>query len=222
MRVIVTECEVQYFGRGETFLSKGFRVVIIKQDGSVSVHANEGTKPLNYMPAGSTLTVKKFKNHEKWFFVGKKEEIILKIFNITADQTFEVADSNNKLVRFKTEKQLQELLAHNPEPILLSHGEQTTDNIEIHTEYLTAAGAIDLLIHNHSRETTHIVELKRTAMLGAVDQCVRYLSAYSDDVPEQHSGYRIIVSLAAYDIRPNTRAQAERKKVHCVLLEPPT
>lgn len=222
MRVIVAECEVQYFGRGETFLPKGCRAIIIKEDGSVSVHSNEGTKPLNYMPAGATLTVKKFRNHEKWFFVGKKEEIILKIFNITADQTFEVADSDNKLVRFKTEKQLQELLSHNPDPILLFHGEKTTDNIETHTEYLTAAGAIDLLIHNHTIKTTHIIELKRTAMLGAVDQCVRYLSAYSDDVAERHSGYRIIVSLAAYDIRPNTRAQAEKKKVHCILIEPPT
>jgi endonuclease len=148
MRIIVGECEVHYFGRGETFLPKGDRVIIVKKDGSVSVHANEGTKPLNYMPAGSILTVKKNKKYEQWFFVGKKEQIIIKMFSITADHTYAVEDGDNKLRRFKTEKQLQESLSNNPDPILEFYGE-TADDVEIFIEYPTTAGAIDLLIHNH-------------------------------------------------------------------------
>jgi RecB family endonuclease NucS len=74
---------------------------------------------------------------------------------------------------------------------------------------------------NHSMRTTHIVELKRTAMLGAVDQCVRYLAAYSEDIQPKYEDYHVHVTLAAYDIRPNTLRQAERNHVNCIVLDSP-
>ena len=49
MRIIHCDCEVTYTGRGDTTLPRSERVVILKKDGSVMIHSDEGIKPLNYM-----------------------------------------------------------------------------------------------------------------------------------------------------------------------------
>lgn len=220
MKVVIVECEVEYVGRGETFLPKGVRAVIIKSDGAVSIHSDEGNKPINYMPAGSVLTVTKYKHFERWVFRNKKEEIVLKIFSTHDDHDFIIPTTVNILQRYKTEKELQKELSLNPDRILQHYGYTSKEEhrLEIHTEYTTQAGSIDLLIHNHSLETTHIVELKRTAMLGAVDQCVRYLSAYMDTIEPNLKHYRVTIAVAAYDIRPKTVTLAERNNVDCIIL----
>jgi len=150
MRVIITDCEVEYSGRGETFLPRGARAVIIKKDGAVAIHSDAGNKPINYMPAGNQLTVKRYKNHERWMFENKKEKIVLKIFNILEEHDYNIPETDSSLQRYKTEKQLQKELSLNPNPIVNHYSYNTADNhnLEILVEYTTNAGSIDLLIHN--------------------------------------------------------------------------
>lgn len=221
MRFIIVECEVLYVGRGETFLPKGTRVIIIKNDGAVSIHSDEGNKPLNYMPSGSQLSVTKNGRNKKWLFTNKKESIEILVYKIFDEHIYILPQANNTLQRYKTEKQLQAELKENPNPILKHYGYTVEDNhnVEIYTEYNTKAGAIDLLIHNHSLQKTHIVELKRTAMLGAVDQCVRYRQAYIDTISENVQHYLLTVAIAAYIIKPNTQTQANKNNVDCIRLE---
>lgn len=222
MQIIIADCEVFYSGRGETMLPRGVRAILIKSDGAVSIHEDKGNKPLNYMPAGNTLTVTEYKHFEKWFFQNKKENILVKIFEQHHNQHFFIPENTQPLQRYQTEKQLQSFLKENPHPVLQYYGydETMSKNVETITEYNTSAGSIDLLIHNHDAEMTHIVELKRTAMLGAVDQCVRYREAYMDTVNEKVQHYRVTVAVAAFNIRPNTERQAEKNNIDCITLNP--
>ena len=49
MRLIVARCEVSYSGRLNAFLPDSTRLLMLKDDGSVLVHADAGGyKPLNY------------------------------------------------------------------------------------------------------------------------------------------------------------------------------
>ena len=67
MRLIVASCEVTYSGRLSAYLPESTRLVMLKSDGSVLVHADAGGyKPLNWMTPptvieeeGSTLVVRK-------------------------------------------------------------------------------------------------------------------------------------------------------------------
>ncbi len=47
--VIVGNCEVDYFGRATSKLKLGKRLILIKGDGSVSIHQNRLVRPTNYM-----------------------------------------------------------------------------------------------------------------------------------------------------------------------------
>jgi endonuclease len=50
MRLIVARCEVRYSGRLNALLPEALRLIIVKADGSVLVHADAGGyKPLNWM-----------------------------------------------------------------------------------------------------------------------------------------------------------------------------
>src|SRR6476619_5030798 len=50
MRLIVARCEVSYSGRLNAFLPESTRLLMLKDDGSVLIHADSGGfKPLNWM-----------------------------------------------------------------------------------------------------------------------------------------------------------------------------
>ena len=50
MRLIVARCEVRYTGRLDTVLPEALRLLMLKSDGSVMVHADTGGyKPQNWM-----------------------------------------------------------------------------------------------------------------------------------------------------------------------------
>src|ERR1700737_3237734 len=56
MRLIVARCEVRYTGRLDAFLPDALRLIIVKADGSVLVHADSGGyKPLNWMTPPTTI-----------------------------------------------------------------------------------------------------------------------------------------------------------------------
>ena len=67
MRLIVARCEVAYTGRLTAYLPESTRLLMLKEDGSVLVHADAGGyKPLNWMTpptvledGGSTIVVRK-------------------------------------------------------------------------------------------------------------------------------------------------------------------
>ena len=58
MRVLVARCTVDYNGRLTAHLPEAVRLIMVKADGCVAVHADGGAyKPLNWMNAPNTLVV---------------------------------------------------------------------------------------------------------------------------------------------------------------------
>ena len=57
MRLVIARCSVDYVGRLEAHLPLADRLLMIKADGSVSVHADDRAyKPLNWMTPPCSLT----------------------------------------------------------------------------------------------------------------------------------------------------------------------
>jgi RecB family endonuclease NucS len=221
MRIIIANCEVTYQGRGYTELPLGVRAIMIKADGAVSIHADyNGNKPLNYMSSGNQIIVEEFENHSIWKFVSKKESIEVTIHDILSETNFELAENEPGLDRQRTEKDLQKFISEKPSSIMYFYNYKNTKRLEVIREYNTkAAGAVDLLILDRKDKKVYIVEVKRVAMLGAVDQCRRYLSAYSENPIEGTENFTVLTAIAARDIRPNTLRLAEKHNIDCILIK---
>src|SRR6185369_3358813 len=57
VRLIVARCQVRYTGRLNAFLPESTRLLMLKADGSVLVHADAGGyKPLNWMTPPTSIT----------------------------------------------------------------------------------------------------------------------------------------------------------------------
>lgn len=205
MRVVVADCSVIYTGRGDTKLPRAVRALIVKSDGSVSVHNDRGTKPLNYMGKDCALTITSEEDYDMWSFDTRKESLQVKMYQIYSDSLLPLERSpEDVLERDGTESQLQEWIAANPECV----GEGFTF---VSREYPTGAGPVDILMKD-AEGVFVAVEVKRVAMLGAVDQVSRYVEALKRD-----SGFTEVYGLiAALDVRPKTQDLAQKRGINWV------
>lgn len=206
MRIVVALCSAIYTGRGDTQLAKGVRAIIIKDDGAISIHSDQGNKPLNYMGKGNSFTETILLNETIWLFDTRKESLQISLHSIISDSAFPLALDEVGLVRDGTEHHLQAWLAENPETL----GKGFT---LVKREYPTGNGPVDLLVLDELGNPV-AVEVKRIAMLGAVDQCNRYVEA----LREIEGFHHVRGMIAALDIRPNTVKHAEKKKVECITI----
>jgi endonuclease len=56
MRLVIANCTVDYVGRLSAHLPLATRLIMVKADGSVSVHSDGGAyKPLNWYPRTPTM-----------------------------------------------------------------------------------------------------------------------------------------------------------------------
>lgn len=55
--VIAANCEVSYYGKVESFLPVGDRIIIIKNDKTLLVHQPSGVNPINYMKEGTEVKI---------------------------------------------------------------------------------------------------------------------------------------------------------------------
>jgi len=53
--VMNAKCSIDYNGRASSKAGEAWRLIIIKPDGSLLVHSNEGYQPLNWQPPGSRV-----------------------------------------------------------------------------------------------------------------------------------------------------------------------
>jgi len=208
VRVIIASCSVTYQGRGNTTLPRATRAILIKADGAISVHSDLGNKPLNYMGSGNTLTVTRKGKQQIWTFANKKEAIEVKIHKLISDTAFDLDGSEPGLERQNTEDHLQAWIAANPQS--LGTGWEV-----LAREYPTGAGPVDILARD-SKGQIVAVEVKRTAMLGSVDQVHRYVESLNRS--GEHGNVRGLV--AAIDVRPKTREQAEKRDISWIEVNP--
>jgi endonuclease len=205
MRIVVALCSAVYSGRGDTQLPPAIRVILIKDDGAVSIHGGTGNKPLNYMGAGNVFT-ETLKPIRTWNFDTRQESLQIQLIQVISDDNHFIPQGDPGLLRDGTESQLQAWIAENPECL----GEGFTF---CEREYQTGAGAVDLLCKDG--QGNHVlVEVKRVAMLGSVDQIRRYV----ESVKSRHSDDNLTGLIAALDVRPKTRELADKRGIPYIIL----
>ena len=108
MRLVVARCVVDYVGRLSAHLPDAVRLIMVKSDGCVAVHADGGAyKPLNWMNAPNF-----FKDEgDTWQITNTKGELLHIAFSeIISDSSYELG-SDPGLQKDGVEAHLQELLA---------------------------------------------------------------------------------------------------------------
>jgi len=204
MRLIVARCEVTYTGRLTAYLPESTRLLMIKADGSVLVHADAGGyKPLNWMTpptvledGGEVLVVRKR--------AGKSEDRLeIRLHEVLSDVEHEMGEAA-ALEKDGVEADLQEALAARPETI--------EEGLRLdRREWPTDLGPVDLMCRDAGGGWV-AVEVKRLATIDAVEQLTRYLERIRLD--PARSACRGI--LAAQQAKPQAVTLAESRGIRCV------
>ncbi|MDP9860794.1 RecB family endonuclease NucS [Streptosporangium brasiliense] len=181
------------------------RLILIKADSSVSIHADDRAfKPLNWMNPPCKLR----EEEGTWTVTHGKtgEKLVLTMEEIIHDSSHELGVDPG-LIKDGVEAHLQELLAEH----ITTLGAGWT---LVRREYMTAIGPVDILCRDHAGATV-AVELKRRAGIDAVEQLTRYLELMNrDPLLAPVSGI-----LAAQAIAPQARTLAEDRGIRCVTLD---
>ena len=201
MRLIVARCEVHYTGRLNAILPASTRLLMLKEDGSVLVHADSGGyKPLNWMTpptvieeTATAIVVRKR--------AGKAEDRLeIRLFDVLSDATHEMGEAA-ALEKDGVERDLQELLAERPDVL----GEELR---LVRREWPTDIGPVDLMCRDGD-DGWVAVEIKRIATIDAVEQLTRYLERIRLD-PAMAECRGI---LAAQQVKPQARVLAEARRI---------
>lgn len=198
MRIRIAECTVRYEGRLNAHLPSATRLVMVKADGCVAVHADGGAyKPLNWMNAPNTLT----EEGDTWVVLNPKGEKLIIEFGEIHFETELAMGEDPGLQKDGVELELQRLLAERPETF--------QDGMSlIRREYPTPIGPVDLLCRDAAGETVAI-EIKRRGEIDGVEQLTRYLEFLNRDT--RLAPVRGI--FAAQQIKPQARLLAEDRGI---------
>ena len=207
MRLIVARCEVAYSGRLSAFLPESTRLLILKDDGSMLVHADAGGyKPLNWMTP-PTVIEEEGEPLERIVVrkrAGKAEDRLeIRIVELLSDVTHEMGEAAG-LEKDGVERDLQESLAAAPERL----GEELR---LVRREWPTDVGPVDLMCRDGEDGWVE-VEIKRIGTIEAVEQLTRYLECIRVD-PAKAACRGI---LAAQQLKPQAVALATARGISCV------
>ena len=196
MRLLVARCSVVYEGRLDASLPEATRLVMVKADGCVAIHADGGAyKPLNWMNAPNTLV----EHDDRWVITNPKgETLTIHLHEVFADSSHELGEDPG-LTKDGVEAHLQVLLAELPETI-------EPGLTLIRREYPTALGPVDLLCRDANGQTV-AVEIKRKGEIDGVEQLTRYITALSAD----SSLGEIRGIFVAQSIKPQAKTLAESR-----------
>jgi RecB family endonuclease NucS len=202
VRLIVARCEVRYSGRLSAVLPEALRLIMVKSDGSVMVHADTGGfKPQNWMTPPTAIeegpegiVVRKVKGEDR---------LDIRIVEVLSDVTHDMGEAA-ALEKDGVERDLQLELADAPE--WCGEGLRL-----VRREWPTDIGPVDLMCRDLEDEWV-AVEIKRIATIDAVEQLTRYLDRIRLD--PAMGGCRGV--LAAQAIKPQARVLAQARGIACV------
>ncbi len=220
MRLLIARCQVDYAGRLSAHLPMATRLIMVKADGSVSVHADDRAyKPLNWMSAPCTLRISAPAAGDP--LVGPDAASLSEVWEVrnAVGDTLQIAigevfhDSLHDLgvdpglQKDGVEAHLQVLLAENP----ATFGEGWT---LVRREHPTPIGPVDLLFRDHLGAYV-AVEVKRRGEIDGVEQLTRYLALMNAD--PLLAPVRGV--FAAQLIKPQARTLAGTRGIDCVLVD---
>ena len=209
MRLVIARCSVDYVGRLTAHLPMAPRLILIKADGSVSIHADDRAfKPLNWMNPPCKIREENIDGSITWSVVHGKtgEKLVLTIEEIQHDSSHELGIDPG-LQKDGVEAHLQELLAEH----ITTLGEGWS---LVRREYMTAIGPVDILCRDHLGGSVAI-EIKRRGDIDGVEQLTRYLELLNRD-PRLAPVKGVF---AAQEIKPQARVLAADRGIECVILD---
>ena len=170
MRVVIATCSVDYQGRLSAHLPMATRLLMVKADGCVAIHADGGAyKPLNWMNAPNRLQ----EGDGVWTVTNPKGETLrITLHEVLSDSAWDLGVDPG-LQKDGVEAHLQELLAANCTK--LGEGLRL-----VRREYPTDIGPVDLLCRDADGGAI-AVEIKRRGEIDGVEQLTRYLEFLNRD-----------------------------------------
>ena len=212
MRLVIARCQVDYVGRLTAHLPMATRHILVKADGSVSVHADDRAyKPLNWMSPPCTMTVAEPEADaaealgvsEVWNVRSRDGDTLrISLAEVLHDSDHELGIDPG-LQKDGVEAHLQVLLAEHPATL--------GDGLVLVTrEHLTPIGPVDLLLKDATGAYV-AVEVKRRGEIDGVEQLTRYLELMNRD--PLLAPVRGV--FAAQQIKPQARTLAEDRGIEC-------
>jgi endonuclease len=201
VRLLVARCSATYEGRLSSTLTSAVRLVMVKADGCVAIHADVGAyKPLNWMNAPNTLE----ETPERWTVTNPKgERLVIDLEDVLSDHVVAL-DQGRGLTLDGVERELQELLA--------AHPQHLEDGLTcVQREFRTDLGPVDLLCRDEQGGAV-AVEIKRVGEIDGVEQLTRYLERLQRD--PLLAPVRGV--FAATVIKPQARVLAASRDIACV------
>jgi RecB family endonuclease NucS len=200
MRLIVARCSVDYSGRLSAHLPEALRLIILKADGSVLVHADAGGyKPLNWMTPptaideeGDRIVVRKLKGEDM---------LEIHLAEVVSDVDHLMDFDADRLSKDGVEADLQVALADAPQ--FCGEGFRL-----VRREWPTDIGPVDLMCRDEA-DGWIAVEIKRVGTIDAVEQLSRYLERIRL-VPGKADCRGV---LAASIVKPQARVLAEARGI---------
>ena len=209
MRLVIAHCSVDYAGRLSAHLPLAPRLILVKADGSVSVHADDRAyKPLNWMsPPCAVVEDVDDAGTGTWEVTNKAgERLVITFVEVFHDSSHELGQDPG-LIKDGVEAHLQELLAEQVE--LLGRGWRL-----VRREYPTPIGPVDLMCRDAAGLAV-AVEIKRRGDIDCVEHLTRYLELLNrDELLAPVAGV-----FAAQEIKPQARALANDRGIRCLVLD---
>jgi endonuclease len=209
MRLVVATCTVDYVGRLTAHLPHATRLLLVKADGSVSVHADDRAyKPLNWMSPPCSIALDVDEDGAGTWTVSNRagERLVISVTAVHHDSEHELGQDPG-LIKDGVEAHLQALLAAQPE--VFGHGLSL-----VRREFPTAIGPVDIMFRDPTGGRL-AVEVKRRGEIDGVEQLTRYLDLLNRDpllTP-------VCGVLAAQEIKPQARTLAEDRGIRCVVVD---
>ena len=216
MRVVVARCSARYTGRLSAHLALATRLILVKADGSVLLHADGGSyKPLNWMSPPCSLAVSAPDDDaaargvsEVWSVQHAKSDdrLEIELHEVLHDSVHDLGVDPG-LVKDGVEAHLQALLAEQIQVLGPGH-------VLIRREFPTAIGPVDILARDAAGASV-AVEIKRRGDIDGVEQLTRYLELLNRD-PHLAPVRGVF---AAQEIRPQARVLAADRGITCLVLD---
>jgi endonuclease len=201
MRLVIATCSVDYAGRLTAHLPMATRLLMVKADGSISIHCDDRAfKPLNWMNPPCRIV----EEADRWVVSSPKgETLTITLTEIHSDISHDLG-TDPGLRKDGVEAHLQELLAAHPET--LEPGLRL-----VRREHATDIGPVDLLCRD-ADDRCVAVEIKRVGEIAGVEQLVRYLERMALD-----PGLAPVRGIfAAQSIKPQAQVLAASRGIACV------
>lgn len=200
---------MDYAGKLSAHLPTATRLLVVKADGSVLVHADGGSyKPLNWMSPPCRLVEEEGAGAGTWTVTNKAgETLVIALEEVLSDTTHHLGVDPG-LMKDGVEAHLQALMAEHVEALL------GPGHVLVRREYPTAIGPVDILAKAPGGGTV-AVEIKRRGDIDGVEQLTRYLELLGrDPLLAPVEGV-----LAAQEIRPQARVLATDRGIGCLVLD---